>query len=72
MREMAYEYVKQNYDVNPEPGMRVTLNEKGCARKTGVIVAKRSYDHYVHVRFGGTKFDVPCHPLSLEYEEKIA
>ena len=67
---MAYEYVKQAYNVNPEVGMRVTFNEKGCARKEGVIVGKRSYDHYVHVRFDGSKFDVPCHPLSLEYGEK--
>ena len=53
--------------VNPEVGMRVTFNEKGCTRKDGVIVEKRQYDHYVHVRFDGKKFDVPCHPLSLEY-----
>ena len=64
---MAYEYVKEHYGVNPEVGMRVTFNEKGCARKEGVIVGKRVYDHYVHVRFDGSKFDVPCHPKSLEY-----
>ena len=68
---MAYEYVKQAYGVRPEIGMRVTFNEKGCARKKGVIVGKRAYDHYVHVRFDGSKFDVPCHPLSLEYHGEI-
>lgn len=68
---MSYEYVKQMYAVNPEVSMRVTFNEKGCARKEGVIVGKRpeEYDHYVHVRFDGRDFDVPCHPLSLEYHE---
>jgi hypothetical protein len=71
---LAYEYVKRAYGVNPEVGMRVTFNEKGCARKEGVIVGKRAeeYDHYVHVRFDGTKFDVPCHPTSLEYHAKLA
>ena len=64
---MAYEYVKQKYGVNPEIGARVTFVEKGCTRKEGVIVRKRSYDQYVYVRFDGCKFDVRCHPLSLEY-----
>lgn len=64
---MAYEYVKSAYGVAPEVGMRVTFNEKGCIRKEGVIVGKRVYGNYVYVRFDGSKFDVPCHPLSLEY-----
>jgi hypothetical protein len=64
---MSYEYVKEYYGVKPEVGMRVTFNEQGCAKKDGVVVGKRNYDHYVHVRFDGAKFDVPCHPLSLEY-----
>jgi hypothetical protein len=61
---MAYEYVKQAYGVNPEVGMRVTTED---GKKSGVVVGKRSYDHYVHVRFDGVKFDVPCHPLGLIY-----
>ncbi len=64
---MAYEYVKRSYGVPAEVGMRVTFNEEGSPRKDGVIVGKRQYDHYVHVRFDGCKFDVPCHPMSLDY-----
>ena len=64
---MAYEYVKQMYGVLPEVGTRVTFAEEGSERKQGVVVGKRHYDHYVHVRFDGTDHDVPCHPLSLEY-----
>ena len=64
---MAYEYVKQYYGVPVEVGQRVTFSEVGCARKDGVVVRKRHYDNYVHVRFDGQKHDVPCHPLSLEY-----
>ena len=67
---MSYEYVRQAYGVPVEVGQRVTFNEKGCARKEGVVVGKREYDHYVHVRFDGSDFDVPCHPLSLEYAKR--
>ena len=63
---MAYEYVKKFYGVNPEVGMRVTTQD---GKKSGMVVAKRSYDHYVHVRFDGQKHDVPCHPLDLVYEQ---
>lgn len=63
---MAYEYVKQYYGVNPEPGMRVTMKDSG---KQGTVARKRSYDHYVHVKFDGSNFDVPCHPLDLQYGE---
>jgi hypothetical protein len=64
---MAYEYVKSYYGVNPEPGMRVKV--KG-SEKQGTIARKRSYDHYVHVKFDGSKFDVPCHPMDLLHEEQ--
>ena len=66
---MAYEYVKKTYGVQPEVGMRVTFTEEGTIAngKRGVIVAKRCYDHYVHVRFDGTNYATPCHPLGLEY-----
>jgi hypothetical protein len=37
--------------------------------KQGVIVRKRSYDNYVHVKFDGSKFDVPCHPMDLQYPQ---
>lgn len=61
---MAYEYVKQYYGVNPEVGMRV---ESEDGKHRGVIVARRSYDHYVHVRIDGQKHDSPFHPLDLKY-----
>ena len=64
---MAYEYVKQYYGVSPEVGMRVTSKD---GKHTGVIVGKREYDHYVHVRRDGQKFDVPFHPLDLVYPVK--
>ncbi len=64
---MAYEYVKQFYGVTPEPGMRVTFKDSG---KVGTVARKRCYDHYVHVKFDGAKFDVPCHPMDLEYPKE--
>lgn len=63
---MAYEYVKQHYDVNPVVGGRVRMLPPNKP-KEGVIVGKRCYDCYVHVRFDGRTFDVPVHPLDLEY-----
>jgi hypothetical protein len=68
---MAYEYVKRYYNVPAEPGTRVTLNEPGCKAKDGVIVRKSCYDSHVHVRFDGTKFDVPCHPQGLIYHPRV-
>ncbi len=59
---MAYEYVKQYYGVKVEPGDRVRMGEK-----EGTVARKRAYDHYVHVKFDGTKFDVPVHPMDLLY-----
>ena len=61
---VAYEYVKSYYGVNPEPGQRVTTKDK---QKSGTIARKKSYDQYVYVTFDGSKFSVPCHPLELEY-----
>lgn len=65
-REQPYAYVKQYYGVDPVIGSRVAT-QSSSEKKYGVIVRKRSYDQYVHVKFDGTKFDVPCHPLDLEY-----
>jgi hypothetical protein len=61
---MAYEYVKQHYGVNPVPGQRV-IGPNG--KMSGIIARRRSYDHYVYVKFDGTKHSVPCHPLDLTY-----
>lgn len=70
---MAYEYVKSYYGVNPEPGMRVAMKDKSAGKgRQGTVAKKRSYDHYVHVKFDGTKFDVPVHPLDLIYEPQAA
>lgn len=63
---MAYEYVKQYYGVHPEPGMRVTSED---GKHVGVIVGKRCYDNYVHVRIDGQKHASPFHPLDLIYPE---
>ena len=65
-KEEPYAYVKQYYGVNPVIGARVTTLD---GKDSGVIVRKRAYDHYVHVKFDGTKFDVPVHPLDLNYSE---
>ena len=64
---MAYEYVKSYYGVNPEPGMRVKLKDSD---KHGTIAKKRNYDHYVHVKFDGSNFTVPCHPMDLIYGDE--
>jgi len=64
---MAYEYVKQYYGVPVEVGQRVRMKDKHCSVRDGVVVGKRTYDHYVHVRFDGRKFSVPVHPLDLDY-----
>lgn len=62
---MTYDYVKRNYGVRPVPGQRVRHQETG---KSGVIVReKQSAAHYVHVRFDGYKFSLPCHPNALDY-----
>jgi hypothetical protein len=64
--EMAYEYVKQAYGVNPVPGQRVRHNE---IDKHGVIARRKSYDNYVYVKFDGEEFAKPCHPCALDYLE---
>jgi hypothetical protein len=64
-KTMAYEYVKKYYGVQVEPGDRVRM--KGLSPREGIVARKRSYDQYVHVKFEGTKFDVPVHPGDLIY-----
>lgn len=61
----AYEYVNRYYGLQVRPGMRVTTED---GKKSGFVMRKRGYDHYVHVKFDGSKFDVPCHPMDLKYE----
>jgi len=65
-KEPPYAYINRYYGVNVGVGMRVRMKSGGEV-KTGIVVAKRSYDQYVHVRFDGMKFDVPVHPMELEY-----
>jgi hypothetical protein len=64
-KQEPYEYVKRYYGVNPVIGARVQVKGSG---KLGVVVRKRCYDHYVHVKFDGQKFNVPVHPLELNYD----
>ena len=67
-KTVPYEYVRQHYGVPAEPGKRVKMAGRRPTEE-GVIVRKRSYDHYVHVRFDGQSFDVPVHRMDLEYLE---
>ncbi|MEC7798106.1 MAG: hypothetical protein VX755_12395 [Pseudomonadota bacterium] len=62
---MAYEYVKRAYGVNPVPGARVQHTE---TKKFGTIARVRTDDNYVHVRFDGQGFHLPCHPKALDYD----
>lgn len=62
---MAYDYIKKNYSFAPEVGKRVRHTE---TKRTGVIGRESpSAGHYVQVKFDGQKFNLPCHPNSLEY-----
>ena len=61
--EKPYAYVRQHYGVDPVPGARVKMGER-----PGTIAHKRSYDHYVYVRFDDIKHPVPVHPLDLTYD----
>jgi hypothetical protein len=61
--QVPYEYVNKFYGLSVKPGQRVRMGDKA-----GTVARKRSYDHYVHVKFDGRNFDVPVHPLELEYE----
>lgn len=65
--EKPYEYVRRMYGVDPVIGQRVS-SAWGGDPSAGVIVRKRHYDQYVHVKFDGSSFDVPVHPLELNYE----
>ena len=64
--EAPYAYVKNYYGVPANIGARVKMSGRRPTEE-GVIVRKRQYDHYVHVRFDGQSFDVPVHPLELDY-----
>lgn len=63
-----YEYVKNNYDVNPVVGARVRHTELTGPKSFGTIVREHpSQGHRVMVKFDGQNFSSPCHPTSLEY-----
>ena len=67
-REVPYAYVNRTYSVGVTVGQRVEMYYRWRKEtKTGVVVKKLAYDHYVHVKFDGTTFDVPVHPLDLKY-----
>lgn len=59
----CYDYVRKMYGVPAYIGARVRYNDR-----EGVIMRARTDLHYVHIRFDGTKFTVPCHPTDeIEY-----
>jgi hypothetical protein len=61
------DYVRRAYGVPARVGMRVKYLATG---KEGVIVRKRENLHYIHVKFDGATFSVPCHPTDgIEYLE---
>lgn len=63
---MSYDYIKQNYGVNPKPGNVVYHT---VTKQWGVIKREsKSASHYVQVAFEGSKFAVPCHPTELQYD----
>lgn len=60
----CYDYVRRYYGVPAYVGTIVRHHDK-----RGVLVRHRTQLHYVHVRFDGCKFSVPCHPTDeLVYE----
>lgn len=65
-KEKPYAYVIAAYGVPAVIGARVSMGER-----KGVIVRKRFYDHYVHVRFDDRKDIVPVHPFDLSYPEAL-
>lgn len=66
MPEAPYAYVKRTYDVDPQIGGRVRLENSD---RRGTIARRRVYDHRVWVVFDGQKHSSPCHPKSLIYGE---
>ena len=63
---MAYDYIKRNYGVSPEPGMVVY---HAVTKRYGVIKREnRSASHYVQVTFEGDRHALPCHPTELHYD----
>lgn len=65
-KELPYAYVNRAYGLNVKPGMRVR-----ALGKLGTVARKKCYDHYVYIKFEGTKFDVPVHPNDLDYPQDI-
>lgn len=64
MKADCYDYVRNYYGVPAYVGTRVRMKNG----KEGVLVAKRSDLHHVHIRFDGSKFSVPAHPTyEIEY-----
>lgn len=60
----CYDYVRRCYHVPAYVGVRVKVKDR-----EGVLVAPRSSDQYVHIRFNGeTRVTGPFHPTDgVEY-----
>lgn len=62
---MAYDYIKQAYQVDAKVGQRVRHNE---TKRLGWIAREdRSAGHYIQVRFDGDGHALPCHPLAIDF-----
>lgn len=64
---MSFEYIKKNYGVNPELGMRVEINGRG-----GVII--KDLGSHIGVNFDDNKLGVclRCHPTwEVKYFDEI-
>lgn len=60
---MTYEYVKRVYGFTAIVGQRVQHTVTG---KHGAIAREdKGQQHYVQVKFDGSKFALPCHPGEL-------
>lgn len=64
IRPLTYDYVRRMYGVDPQVGQQV---RHLVTNQVGSIARPRSPEHYVHVRFDGSRNVLPCHPTELEY-----
>lgn len=60
----SYDYIAQAYGVSPVAGGRVRHH---VTKKEGTIMRARPPFHYVHVKFDGDVFSLPCHPTEIDY-----
>jgi hypothetical protein len=56
-RELAYDYIKRYYGVEPTIGQRITMDGK-----SGVIIRPQGDPQYLRVRFDGQTHAMNVHP----------